>query len=464
MLVPIDIVGGSYKDVSRAFDQQDCVNWLPEAASSPAARSQSLLRTPPGLTRICGASSGAVRGLRNVEGNLYAVIGGTLYSVSNSYALTSLGTISGLGRVSMTHNQITGGYELVIVTGTTGYVYNTATSTLSTITDDAFPGSIICDYINSYIAHIEPERRYWFHSDLAAATSYISTDRYEAESSPDLMVSLVADHQQIVLFGERTTQFFVNEVSESAAFQNASGTVIEQGCAATHSPVKLAESVFWLGNNGVVYRLNGYAAVPISTPAIEQAIANLDWSEAFGMAWTDRGHHVYYLTFPDGGTWGYDVTSGLWHRRESYGLDRWRVNCMTRWNNQWVCGDYTNGSLYFLDWDNQTENNNPLVSKRISGYLAQGQNPLYLSTLELIMSTGQGGTGGDNWVSLRYSDDGGASWSSYRQSSLGATGEYAKPIRFRRLGRFRSRIFEISVSSPVRRDLIAASLEMEAGQ
>lgn len=463
MLSPVDIVGGAYKDDTRAFDQQDCVNWIPEAAASSGARSKSILRTPPGLTRIGGAETGVVRGLRNVEGDLYAVIAGSLYSVADDYTLTSLGSIDGVARVSMTHNQIAGGYELVVSTGTTGYVYNTATSTFAQITDVDFPGTIICDYINSYVAHIAPDRRYWFHSDLAAATSYLSTDRYEAEASPDLLVTLIVDHQQVIVFGERTTQFFVNEPTDTAAFQNSSGTVLEQGCGARHSPVKLDNSVLWLGNDGRVYRLNGYTAVPISTHAIEQAISGLDWSEAFGMAWTDRGHSVYYLTFPEGFTWGYDVASGLWHRRESYQLDRWRVNCMTYWNNKWVCGDYTNGSLYFLDWDVQTENDAPMISKRVTGYLADSENELYLNTVALVMSTGQGALNGDNSVWLRYSDDSGATWSSYRSKSLGAVGEYAKRIRFHRLGRFLARIFEITVSSPVKRDLIAASLDMERG-
>lgn len=69
----------------------------------------------------------------------------------------------------------------------------------------------------------------------------------------------------------------------------------------------------------------------------------------------------------------------------------------------------------------------------------------------------------DHYVQLCYSDDGGRNWSNIKYRSLGEVGEYAKRIRFHRLGRCRNRIFKVSVSSPCKRDLLGAVVSVRAG-
>jgi hypothetical protein len=460
-LSPVPIVGGAYTDETRPYDQQECVNYLPEFAENAEARSPGILRGVPGLTLFVDTEADAIRGVRNVEGMLFVVADTTLYQVATDGTLTSRGTITGTDRVSMTHNQQANGYQLVIVNGPEGFVYNTATETLTQITDTDFKGSIVCDFINSYITHIEPLRKFWFHSDLADALSYLSTDEYEAESSPDRLVSQVVNHSEVWMFGERTTEIFVNTAAENATFERQSGTIIEQGCAARFSPVNLDNSIFWLGNDGIVYRADGYTPVRVSTHAVEQSIAESDWSEAIGMAWSDRGHKVYYLTFPNGKTWGYDAATRLWHRRASYELDVWRVQHLVFWNGQWIGGDAFNGKLYTLDWDNFTENDAPMVAMRRTPYAHASGNRIVMPCLELLMDTGFDTLDGDQSVWLRYSDDGGKTYTNYRKRMLGTVHQYGQRIRFLRLGSFRNRVFEIMVSSNVKRDLIAASAQME---
>jgi hypothetical protein len=194
---------------------------------------------------------------------------------------------------------------------------------------------------------------------------------------------------------------------------------------------------------------------------VEQDIAGTDWAEAYAMVWSDRGHKVYYLTLPSGKTWGYDVATRLWHRRASYELDIWRVNHLVFWNGKWIGGDAFNGNLYTLDWNNYTENGQPLVSMRRTPYAHDSQNRIFMAALELLMDTGFETLNGDESVWLRYSDDGGKTYTNYRKRMLGDVHQYGKRIRFLRLGTFRNRVFEIMVSSPVKRDLIACSVEME---
>jgi hypothetical protein len=52
-------------------------------------------------------------------------------------------------------------------------------------------------------------------------------------------------------------------------------------------------------------------------------------------------------------------------------------------------------------------------------------------------------------ISLRWSDDNGHTWSNSYDRSFGEAGEYKTRVIWRRLGRARDRIFEISVTDPV---------------
>ena len=463
MLRPVPVVGGCYADETRPYSVQDTVNWIPERAEVPGGRSNERLLQAPGLSAFAsGAVGEAVRGLRNVEGGLYAVIGETLYSVTSAGVKTALGTVPGSGRVSMTHNQITGGNEIVIVNGFQGFVYNTATAVFEQITDEAFEGSIVCDYLASYILHVETGRRYWFHSDLAAAKQYISLDRYEGESNPDRMVSLLVDHSEVWVFSERSIDVFVNQVTDSSAFQR-SGAMIEIGCAGTFTPAKTDNGIFWLGNDGIFYRANGYSPTRISTHAIEQAIQGLDWSKCYSTVWEDKGHKVVYWTFPDGLTWGFDVATGLWHRRKSYGFENWRVSHLVRFGNQWIAGDNFSGNLYVLDWDALTDNGSPIERLRATGVTHADQNRFRVDTVELVVSVGTSALGNsDHAMEVRYSDDGGYNFTNWLPRSLGAVGNYQQRLVWRRLGIARQRVWQIRVTSPVKCDLLAASASIQA--
>lgn len=386
---PLDLIGGFYQDDSLPWACQDTVNWIPEAAEAQGTRTPSILRDAPGLRPSVQVGTGPIRGMRNVEGKLLVVSGTQLYQISNDLVAIPRGTIPGTGRVSMAHNSRSGGNQVTIVNGNAGYVYDTNALTLTRITDAGYPGAFVVDFVDGYMAQIEPLRRYWFHSELTQALDYNTLDRYPAEGQPDALVTLLVDHREVWVFGERTIEPFVNVGAATNTFQRASNTVIENGCSAKFSPAKLDNSIFWLDELGIVRRAQGYTATRISTSAIEKAIADLDWSRAFGFTITDRGHAIYYLTFPDGYTFGYDLVTGLWHRRASYGLDRWRVAAIAYWNGAYMCGDFQQGLLYALDWDYPYDGVLPHVRERVTGVTHDNQTRVLVPYVELIVDNGR---------------------------------------------------------------------------
>lgn len=395
--VPLDIVAGSYSDETRPFSSQDTVNYLPVFAEQGGTRTPTMLKTPPGLrpfVQVLDTSEdiarpiGPVRRTHNCEGKLFAVMGQTLYQVTPSGVAIPQGTIPGIGRCSMAHNQLATGNQLVTVNDTSGYCFNTQTQVFERITDEGFPGAIKVIFMDGYIIGIEPRRRFAFNSEVADALAYNTLDRFTSEYLPDLLVSLESVQNQLVLFSEGSMEFFENTGATEQPFRSKRISQ-KRGCAGTFTTAVIDQTVYWLGDDGIFYRLEGYAPKRISTRPIEQAIRGLDWKNAFAETWTDAGHLVVYWTFPDGLTWGYDISSGQWHRRQSYGFNRWRPNTLTYINSEWVAGDFQNGRLWKLDWDYVLEGDDEIISERVTQTLADNQNRMLVSRLELIVDAGQ---------------------------------------------------------------------------
>lgn len=389
---PVNLIGGFYTDDAFPWSAQDTVNWIPELAERQGTRTPAKLRGAPGLRLFGAAGEGPIRGAHDVEGTLFVVSRNTLYQISTTGAATARGTIPGVGRVAMAHNQHGGGYELLVVNGDAGYVWDTSAATFTKITDEGYPGAISADFLDSYLMQVEPFGRFWFHSNLADAKDYNTLDRYESEASPDRIVTARVNQGEVVVFNRTTIEFFANTGAATNTFQSK-GIVIDVGCAGRYTVAKMAGTLFWLGSDGVVYQLNGYSATPISTRAIEQAIADEDWANCFALTYESEGHKIVYWTFPNGRTFGFDVVTGLWHRRQSQGMDRWRIATLTYTNRKWIAGDAFNGNLYEVRWDEYTENGEELVAERTSPVMHADQRSLFVDYAELIMDTGHGSQG-----------------------------------------------------------------------
>lgn len=394
-LKPVNLLGGFYQDDNLPWSAQDAVNWIPRPAEQAGTISSIKLVGAPGLSYRAEIDDAPIRigGMRNVEGRLFVVAGTTLYEVSTDYVATVRGTIPGVGPVSMEHNQQEFGNELSVANGDSAYVWNTFTNTFTQVTDDAFTGSSQTTYLNRRLIHLDPFGRFLYPSDIDDALSYDALDRTDSEASPDKFVGQGINQFELVGLSQRTMEFYSDTGATEQPFRSKK-IAIQTGCASRTSIVQLDNSLMWLGHDGVFYRLNGYAAVPISTGPINKAIQGLNWSQCFGFVWEDRHHKVAYWTFPDGQTWGYDAWTGLWHRRESFGLNRWRLNMAVNWNGKWIGGDFQRGRLYELDWDTYHEAGRPLVAMRTAPPIYNNGNDIVCPLLELAFDTGRGGSVG----------------------------------------------------------------------
>jgi hypothetical protein len=77
------------------------------------------------------------------------------------------------------------------------------------------------------------------------------------------------------------------------------------------------------------------------------------------------------------------------------------------------------------------------------------------------LNTGQGK---DPQAMLRWSSDGGSTWSSEHWVSIGKMGRYTNRAIWRRLGWSRDRIFEVAISDPVNAVIVSANLKASVGE
>jgi hypothetical protein len=452
--LPVPIIGQAYSDDSLPWAAQELINWYVIVAESDGTRSRLALKGTPGLTLFGSVGTGTIRGAVVMGGVLYVVADTMLYSVDSAGNATALGTIEGSNRVGMAEN----GAQVVVVNGPKGWVYSTGGG-FAQITDSDFPGADDCFFIGQYIVTVRGDSDQFNISALGDATSWDSLDFASAETDTDLLRGGMPLNREAWLFGARSTEVWANTGAADFPFERSA--VIEHGIASTFAKAKLDNTIYWLGDNGIVYRVSGYAAERVSTGPIEQALAQETLSEAFAIAYEEAGHAFFVLSFPNGKTWVYDVATGFWHRRKSYGTNRWRANNYVFAYGKHLVGDTASGQLWELDETAYDEGGDPLIAERKAQYFHRDGNPFSVSEIELFFKPGVGlttGQGSDPLVDFAYSKDGGRTFSNFRQARIGKRGEYERRARMYRFGQFKGSFMPwLRVSDPVNRDLYGAS-------
>jgi len=498
--------------VARSVNAADSrmVNLYPEATPAPEGNEPAYLNRAPGLRKLATVGTGPIRGLWSYGDYGYAVSGARLYRIDTSWNVTPIGGVSGTGPVSMVDN----GTQLFIAANPDGYIYDAATEAYAEITDVDFPGAVTVGYLDGYFIFQEPNSDRFWTSELLDGTQIDPLSFASAEGMPDKLISLFVDHREVWLFGTQSVEVWYDAGTTPFPLARIQGAVNELGCAATYSVAKMDNSLFWLGadarGQGIVFRAQGYSGQRVSTHAVEYAIQSYGTiSDAIGFTYQQDGHSFYVLTFPTAQkTWVFDMATQAWHERAGFAngeFIRHRANCQMFFNNEVVVGDFQNGKIYAYDLDVFADDNLPQKWLRSWRALPTGQNTLKRTaqhTLQLECETGVGLTGNsqhvatiknilatqtnqalltengayivaneiiasqyvqgsDPQIMLRWSDDGGHTWSNEHWTGMGKIGNYGYRAFWRRLGmtdKLRDRVYEVSGTDPVKIAIMGAEL------
>ena len=358
------------------------------------AKSQIVAHGVPGFTLFSNIGTDKLRGLHKTQkdGNLYAIVGQTLYSISSAGTASSLGTIGSSGRVFFSDSST----ELMIVAGSQAYTYN-ATEGLERITDTDFHGASSVTYLDGYFIFSNRQsgqKDQFFISSLLDGETYDALDFATAENYPDTLVRVYAFKSLLFLFGTNSIEIWFNAGLADFPFTPSQGAVIDQGLGAAHSIQRVDESLLWLDDEGIVRRLEGNTPVRISTHVVEYLISLGDWKNAYTYAYTQEGHQFYVLTIPaatmsqTAGTYVYDAATQLWHQRKSYEMDYSRVGFYAYAFEKHIVGDVLTGKLYEYSLDVYQENGDPLISEMHFPQIQNDGNRFIVHEFKLDMEVG----------------------------------------------------------------------------
>lgn len=393
----MSIVGAAYRSRSLNMASQQCINLYPEICE--VDQSVVALYGTPGSRKLCTLpGEGGIRAIYTPSsGKLIAVRGDTVYRIDGNWNYVAcIGTLlTKSGPVSIADN----GTIAALVDGNYGYTMNLATSVVERITSESFDGGAnVVQFLDGYFVFNRPNTQVFFWSDLYSSNvdglSFAS-----AEGAPDVLVSLIVDHRECWMFGDTSTEVFVNTGDQDQPIQRMNGAFLEHGCAAPHSVAKLDNTVFWVGKDangqGTIWRANGYTPQRISTHAIEYAIQTYPRiSDATAYTYQQDGHAFYVLTFPSADkTWCYDAATQMWHERAyrdttTGNLGRHRSNCCAFFGGVHVVGDYNDGRIYALDPDYFTDDGDPLVALRSAANLKNAGKRLFHRSLLIEVESG----------------------------------------------------------------------------
>ena len=468
--------------------------------------------SPATYTVTSIGSGGAVTGLTRTNSGSYTS------TPTNNVSTSTNGGGTGL-TLALTFGTGAGGTGTYVVSNSqtvgseTMYAINFSVLPSS---DGAFNAANTVDIVDNYFVYNKPGSQEWAASNpLSPVTNPLSFS--SKDGAPDNLVSLIVDHREVYLLGEASSEVWVDVGSFPFPFQRIPGTSTQHGIAAKFSMSRVGNSFAYVSRNirgqAQIMMMNGYIPQRISTHAVENTLTDQYIDDAVAWTYQLEGHEVYVVSFPTLDlTWAYDVASEMWHKwlwvDNNNIYHRHRGNCASLFQGLVLVGDHSNGQIYQLDTSNYTDNGQNIRRLRRAPHLVTDLQRQYLEELQIQFQPGVGTTGlssktqgifinspyyiaptdtliitsdetlilgQSNQVGLqttttnpqamlRWSNDGGSTWSNEHWVKIGQEGKYKNRAIWRRLGWSRDRVFEVVVTDPVNAVIISANLKAQEGE
>lgn len=416
--------------------RETLINMYAEVTNSGIAK--IIRRQRPGLTSIY-TLAGEKRCIEKHKSNHYLVAGSTLYKFDGTI-LTTLGMLSSqTGRCTMIFND---NDQIMVSDGSVAYYWNGLT--LQTVT---LPAGVTCGnlaYLGGYGIFNQPGTGVFWITGPNDFSTVDALDFATAESSPDNLVTVFTNHNELWLAGTATTEIWQLSGGSDFPFTPYTNAQIERGTSAALSYGSEDNTLFFLGDDKIVYRADGYRPMRVSNAAVEDAITGVSATALAGAnchLYTWRGSKFLTLTFGSELSLQYNIGTGLWNRAKTFGYDYWNV-----------IGSNGHRSDYLLTIAGISQL--AKVNKDEGGILFRGgvSAPGYASNKRMTVAefyldaeVGRAALGVEPQVMLRCALDG-ETFGNERVKTLGTTGAYRNRAVWRGMGQGRKPVLEIGVT------------------
>lgn len=408
-----------------------------------------------------------IDGLYAWQDLVIAVSDGDIFKVDLQGNVTTLG--QHLLKIGNRPSFANFGYTLYAANG--GGIAKITASNASTLTDSDIPNKVshIISY-DTYMVALEVGTARIHRSDVLDPETW-EGNFITAEQYPDDLVALKEAWGEFWGFGRRTIERFYND--DVTPFRPIDGAVIPTGCCAPHTIQWVRGGFYWLNEHRELVRSSGQDYEVISTPIQNILHDARQIEDAIGDYVTMGGQSFYILTLPsyqqEGLTLVYDLQKNEWQGKWSHWDDinakheMFRGNAygfVTRWNKH-VIGDALTGYLYSFSFDYNMDDGEMIRSVWLTGHIDHGTHRRKRSfKLRFRLLRGYGSN--NPQLMIRWRDDGDRTWGNTYYLDLGNTGYYEFYLSMRRLGMYRSRQYEISVTDDVPIVLASAEEDVEA--
>lgn len=411
------------------------VEKLPETAGQ-----RLLYWRAPGL-RAFGTAAGAPRGFLPVGNTLYYVVGDKVftYSAAGGAGTQLGGTVPGTAPVTMARNNATNPDIVIVVPGDGAFVITGGAVANYPDADVGQPNSVVFHKGFFIFTYGDGKTR----SSKINSTDIDTLNVATAESKPDTLYRAIPlGNGQLLLVGSSTMEVWggINDTGYPFSYIATIARGIVGPYAISGHEDGFGKGIFFVGDDFSVHTLNGYTPQKVSTTEVDLAIEReADKSKIRVSTFIAEGH-AYVAVQTDTWCWCYDVTTGVWHERQSYLQTYWRAAFPVKAFDRWLCGDTKTGNVLQIDGRTHDEVGDPLRMRIETGPIGGFPSPLRVNGIELYLTKGVGQAEGDDpvqtdpMVEISMSPDGGNRWLNPRVVPVGRQALMSGRVRAHNFG------------------------------
>jgi hypothetical protein len=442
-MVAIPFGRTSYQRENGNMPRLRLVNMITEAAPTNPEGSVLISRLPMLNSDTIG--TGPVDGIfqKNgvLEGDTFVVSGTSLYRDG-----VSVGSIPGTGLVKFAASAT----ELVVVRVSTGIAYSYKPADASpfvtvALADGDRPviGYRSVAFISGLFVYVAitdgtVPNHYFFWSAPYDGRDIDDLDFAAAESEPDELLDILGVGDNAYLLGSSSGEVWQLTGAAALPFSRISQRQLGRGVIATGCAQAMDNTVFFVGSDRIVFRMEEVAN-RISDHGIEERIRNSTSWRTYQYAYEG---HLYLCIRLDTETLVHDVSSGAWLEASTYGLGNFAALCAVTIDGvpQFGMSFTGTGEIHAFGAYGTTDGNAAAFERVFHAGMpiADGGKPISNVIVEANAGATplDSGPGADPRIEMRFSRDGGRTFSSWRESRLGAKGEYRRIARFGACGYF----------------------------